>query len=102
MKNFILVIVAAGAVLLAATGLATTAFAAPTSESSVDTTVNQLRSNGYRVIVNRVGTAIADQCTVSAVRPGQTHSRTDSGIPGAGGNPVTTITDKTVYVDVSC
>jgi len=27
---------------------------------------------------------------------------TDSGIPGDGGNPVTTITDKTVYVDVSC
>ena len=32
--------------------------------------------------------------------PGQTYSRTDSGVPGAGNDIVTTVTGKTVYVDV--
>jgi hypothetical protein len=36
----------------------------------------------------------------SAFRPGQTYSRTDSRAPGAGTDLITTITDKTVYVDV--
>ena len=102
MKNFIFSTMAAGVLASAAVGLATTAHAAPSGPSSVDATVNQLRSQGYQVIVNRVGTASLDQCTVSAVRPGQTYSRTDSGVPGAGSDPVTTITNKTVYVDVSC
>jgi hypothetical protein len=35
-----------------------------------------------------------------AVRPGQTYSRTDTGLPGAGGDIATTVTDKTVYIDV--
>ena len=52
--------------------------------------------------MNRIGTAPSDQCTVGAVRPGQTFSRTDSGVPGAGDDLVTTVTNKTVYVDVSC
>jgi hypothetical protein len=55
------------------------------------------------VIVNKVGSAPLDQCLVSAVRPGQTYSRTDSGVPGAGGDDlVSTVTDRTVYVDVRC
>ncbi|MDT5162741.1 MAG: hypothetical protein QOC90_3051, partial [Mycobacterium sp.] len=32
--------------------------------------------------------------------PGQTFSRTDTGLPGAGDDIYTTVTDKTVYVDV--
>jgi hypothetical protein len=45
-----------------------------------------------------MGAAPLSQCTVSAVRPGQTHSedsRRDSSI-------ITTITSKTVYVDATC
>jgi phosphohistidine phosphatase len=34
--------------------------------------------------------------------PGQTFSRTDSGVPGAGNDVITTVTNKTVYVDVKC
>ncbi len=102
MKNFIFGTMAAGVLASAAVGLAASAHAAPSGPSSIDATVNQLRSQGYQVIVNRVGTASLDQCTVSAVRPGQTYSRTDSGVPGAGNDPVTTITNKTVYVDLSC
>ena len=63
-------------------------------------TVNALQAEGYHVIVNRLGSAPLDQSTVIAVRPGQTYSRTDSGVAGAGNSLVTTVTDKTVYVDV--
>src|SRR6185503_4385261 len=82
--------------------LAATATAAPSGPSPVDATISQLRAQGFQVIVNRVGTAPADRCTLSAVRPGQTFSRTDSGVPGAQDDLVTTVTNKIVYVDVTC
>lgn len=52
--------------------LAPTAAAAPSGTSSVEQTVNQLNADGYTVIVNKVGAAPADQCTVAAVRAGGT------------------------------
>ena len=55
-------------------------------------------ADGYNVIVNRIGTTPLDQAAVVAVRPGQTYSRTDSGTPGD--SFTTTVTGKTVYVDV--
>jgi hypothetical protein len=61
-------------------------------------TIKQLHADGYNVIVNRIGTTPLDQATVVAVRPGQTYSRTDSGTPGDSFG--TTVTGKTVYVDV--
>ena len=74
-------------------------YAAPSGPSSVDQTVQTLEASGYNVIVNRTGAAPLSQCTVSAVRPGQTHSTEDS----RGGSSInTTITSKTVYVDVAC
>ncbi|MBS1691037.1 MAG: hypothetical protein JST91_02230 [Actinobacteria bacterium] len=94
--------VAATVAVASALGMAGNATAAPSGAPSVDTTVNQLRAQGYQVIVNRVGTAAPDNCTVRAVRPGQTFSRTDSGAPGAGNDLVTTITNKSVFVDVIC
>ena len=48
--------------------------------------------------MNRVGTTPLEQATVVAVRQGQTYSRTDSGNPGD--SFATTVTNKTVYVDV--
>jgi hypothetical protein len=54
------------------------------------------------VVVNKLGTAPLDQCAVSAVRPGQTFARMDSGSPGAMDDIVTTVTAMTVYVDVAC
>jgi hypothetical protein len=102
MKKFAITAAATAALAAAALGLAGTANAAPSGPSSVDATVSQLKAQGYQVIVNRVGTAPLDQCTVNAVRPGQTYSRTDSGVPGAGNDVITTVTNKTVYVDVRC
>jgi hypothetical protein len=81
-------------------GLAAPAAAAPTGPGNAQQTVSELQAQGYTVIVNRLGTAPLDKATVVAVRPGQTYSRTDSGVPGAGNDIYTTVTDKTVYVDV--
>ena len=54
--------------------LAAVATAAPTGPSQVDDTVRSLEAEGYNVVVNRTGDAPLSQCSVSAVRPGQTHS----------------------------
>jgi hypothetical protein len=81
-------------------GLAAPASAAPAGPGSAQQTINELQAQGYTVIVNRLGTAPLDQASVVAVRPGQTFSRTDTGVPGAGNDIHTTVTDKTVYVDV--
>ncbi|OMC39594.1 hypothetical protein A5742_04755 [Mycolicibacterium fortuitum] len=92
---------AAGAVLLGVLfGPAAVAGAAPSGPSSVDQVVRQLKTQGYAVIVNRFGTGRSDDCAVTAVRHGQTYSRTDHGVPG--GDFSTTVTGKTVYVDVKC
>jgi len=102
MKNILLTSLAAGTLASAALGLAGTASAAPSGPSSVDTTVSQLRAQGYTVILNRTGTAPVDKCNVTTVRPGQTFSRSDSGAPGASDDLVTTVMAKTVFVDVAC
>jgi hypothetical protein len=102
MKNILLTSLASGALASAALGLAGAATAAPSGPSTVDATVSQLEAQGLQVIVSRIDSAAMDQCTLTAVRPGQTFSRSDSGVPGAGDDIVTTVTSKTVYVDVAC
>jgi hypothetical protein len=101
MKTLVLSTLTASALAAAALGLTATATAAPAGPSSVDATIDGLRMDGYDVIVNRIGDAPHEQCTIGAVRPGQEYSRTDSGVPGAHG-PVTTLIGKTVYVDIVC
>lgn len=95
---------AVSALASAAIGLATTANAVPTAPSAAESTIGQLQMQGYHVIVNRVGMAPLDMCSVSEVRPGQTFSRMDSGSGTAGATDdiVTTVTSKTVYLDLSC
>lgn len=100
MKKFGLAAAMVGGVATAVIGLAAPAVAAPSGPGSAQQTISELQGQGYTVIVNRLGTAPLDQATVVAVRPGQTYSRTDSGVPGAGNDIYTTVTDKTVYVDV--
>ena len=102
MKKIAITALAAGALAPAALGLAGTASAAPAGPSSVDATVNQLRAQGFNVVLSRLDSVAVDHCTLNAVRPGQTFSRTDTGVPGAQDDPVTTVTNKTVYVDVIC
>ena len=100
MKKFGLATIAAGGLAAAILGLAAPADAALTGPGNAQDIVNGLQAEGYHVIVNKLGSGPLDQSTVIAVRPGQTYSRTDSGVAGAGNDLVTTVTDKTVYVDV--
>jgi len=100
MNKFGIATAMAGGAAAAIIGLAAPAAAAPTGPGSAQQTISELQSQGYTVIVNRIGTAPLDQASVVAVRPGQTYSRTDTGVPGAGNDIYTTVTDKTVYVDV--
>ena len=98
MKKFGLATIAASGLTAAVLGFAAPALAAPSGPGSAQDTISQLESKGYNVIVNHVGNTPLDQASVVAVRPGQTYSRTDSDNPGD--SLQTTVTDKTVYVDV--
>jgi hypothetical protein len=100
MKKFGLATATIVGAAAAVIGLAAPAAAAPSGPGNAQQTINDLQAQGYTVIVNRTGTAPLDQATVVAVRPGQTYSRTDTGLPGAGNDIYTIVTDKTVYVDV--
>jgi hypothetical protein len=100
MKKFTAVTLAASGLAAAILGLAAPADAAPTGPGNAQDTVKALEAQGYHVIVNRLGSTPLDQATVVAVRPGQSFSRTDSGVPGAGNDLITTVTGKTVYIDV--
>jgi hypothetical protein len=109
MTNFFLTTVAV--LGTAALGLTATANTAPPHSSSADTTINQLRAQGFEVIVNRVGHAAPERCTISMVRPGpplwRFHSPAVS--PGGAGGvlrtrlePLTAVRGKMVYVDLCC
>src|SRR4051812_16456634 len=100
MKKFGVFTTAVTGLAAAVIGLAAPAVAVPTGPGNAEQTISELQGQGYTVIVNRLGTAPLDQATVVSVRPGQTYSRTDSGVPGAGNDIYTTVTNKTVYVDV--
>jgi hypothetical protein len=100
MNKFGIAAVMASGAAAAIIGLAAPAAAAPTGPGDAQQTINELQGQGYTVIVNRIGTTPLDQASVVAVRPGQTYSRTDTGVPGAGNDISTTVTGKTVYVDV--
>ena len=100
MKFFTISAIAAGSIA-AALGLAGAANAAPAGPSAAQA-VGQLQAEGYHVILNKIGNGPLDQCQIKSVRPGQTFTRMDSGVPGAMDDVVTTVTARTVYVDVTC
>jgi len=99
MKHYVVVSFTAATLTASAIALATVANPAPSGPSTLDQTVSTLEASGYHVIVNRMGAAPLSQCTVSAVRPGQTHSTEDS---RGDSSIITTITSKTVYIDATC
>ena len=101
MKLFTIPLITAGAMAAAAVGLAGVAAAAP-SGPNVTQVVGQLEAEGFHVVLNKIGAAALDQCTVKSVRPGQTYTRMDTGFPGAMDDIVSVVTAKTVYVDVAC
>ncbi|STZ54582.1 Uncharacterised protein [Mycobacterium senegalense] len=77
------------------------ASAAPTGQTSAQATISELEAQGFRVILNKVGNAPMDQCTVTAVRQGTDvkHSWVQRGPTGRVNNLVRYTT---AYVDLMC
>lgn len=86
-----IIVAVVGGVAAVAIGLAGPVAAAPNGPSNAQQTIKELQSQGYTVIVNRVGSSPLDQASVVAVRPGPNFSRTDT---------LSAVTTRTVYVDV--
>lgn len=91
--------IAASALAAVAIGAAAQAAAAPTGPGSVQDTINRLESNGYKVILNKVGSAPLEQCTVREIRPGREvteyrQNRRDQ--------LVERVLYETIYVDAAC
>jgi hypothetical protein len=95
-------VIGTAAAVFAGLGLAGVANAAPSGPASAAQTVSALQANGFHVILIKTGAAPLDSCVASGIHPGPTFTRQDSGAPGAGSSIVTTVTSKTVYVDVTC
>ncbi len=102
MKNIAINAVTAIVLSLATLGSAGAAVAAPSAPPNASDTISALQHSGYTVIVTKTGAAPLSACRVSAIRPGQTRSRTDSGAPGAGNDLIATVESRTVYLDAEC
>jgi hypothetical protein len=92
MKSFAVAVFTASSLAMAALGPVSLAFAVPSGPGSEQNTIDALKANGFHVVVNRVGPASLDQCTVSGIRKAV---------------PVTVSVDPkvvrtTVYVDLRC
>jgi hypothetical protein len=92
MKRFAVAAFTAGGLTVAALGPVSQALAAPSGPGSAQNTLDTLKANGFHVVINRVGQASLDQCTVTGIRKA---------------GPVTVSADPkvvrtTVYVDLRC
>lgn len=96
------VVVAGFGVGLHASGSAS---AATSSELSARDTISQLESEGYRVIVSRVGSGSMDDCSVSAVRQGRSVTGPQPPLATAGMTvlgPGQVLQYTTMHVDLVC
>ncbi len=90
--------VAGGAFVAMALGLPAGAQAAPSGIGSAQDTVNELERNGFKVMLNKMGTGPLDHCTVDSVRPGMTVIRPVQ----HGVNLVNQIVYQSVYLTAKC
>ena len=97
-SRVILAAVAVGAVIALPLGAPSSAHAAPSGIGSAQDTVHELESNGFRVVLNKMGTRPLDHCTVDSVRPGETVTRPVH----SGGELVDQIVYQTVYLTAKC
>ena len=79
-------------------GLPISAYAAPSGVGSAQDTVHELENNGYKVVLNKLGSGPLDQCTVDSVRPGEMVMHAAA----AGGDFVSRIVYQTVYLTAKC
>lgn len=71
MRHYTFATMTAGALLAAVLGFAGIASAAPSGPSSAADAVKQLQSQGYHVVINRIGSAPLSECTVASVTSGR-------------------------------
>ena len=69
------------------------------STEKADAVVGRFQSSNYRVILNKIGTAPLDQCTVTSIAPGQAITTPDTGGAKAINQQVLFTT---VYVTADC
>ena len=101
MKKFGFAATVVSGLAAAVIGLAAPAVAAPSGPDNAQQTIGQLKSQGYTVVVNRLGNTPLDQAEVVAVRRGQTYTHIDAGQPVIGSDRnFATVQDNIVYVDV--
>jgi hypothetical protein len=92
MKRLTFAAFTASSIAVATLGPISSALAAPMGPGSAQNTLDTLKANGFHVVINRVGEAPLDHCTVAGIRRA---------------GPVTVSADPkvvrtTVYVDLRC
>jgi hypothetical protein len=92
MKSFAVAAFTAISLAVAALGPVSPALAAPSGPGSVQNTLDALKANGFHVVINRVGKASLDRCTVTGIRR--------AGPVTVSADP--TVVRTTVYVDLRC
>lgn len=90
--------IAGGAFVAMALGFPAGAQAAPSGIGSAQDTVDELERNGFKVVLNKMGTGPLAQCTVDSVRPGMTVIRPVQ----HGGDLVNQIVYQSVYLTAKC
>ncbi|OMB98325.1 hypothetical protein A5733_08200 [Mycobacterium sp. NS-7484] len=100
-NTFVKIVAVASAAAGMALASSAPAVAAPTGQTSAQATISDLEAQGFKVILNKVGNAPMDQCTVTAVRQGTDvkHSWVQRGPVG---NVNNLVRYTTAYVDLMC
>lgn len=78
-------------------GLAPSAAGAPAGPGNARQAIESLQSQGYKVIINKIGHTPLDQAMVVAVRPGRPIIQT---VNDTGGDTTEQVVYSTVYLDV--
>lgn len=98
MNRFTIATIAGGAFTALVLGFPAGAQAAPSGIGSAQDTVNELENSGFKVVLNKVGTAPLDHCTVDSVLPGETVTHAVK----AGNEVVSRVVYQTVYLTAKC
>ena len=98
MNRLTLATIAGGTFVALALGPPASAVAAPSGIGSAQDTVHELENSGFKVVLNKMGAAPLDHCTVDSVRPGETVTRSVQ----SGNELVNQIVYQTVYLTAKC
>ncbi|MUL85178.1 MULTISPECIES: hypothetical protein [unclassified Mycolicibacterium] len=93
------------AVAVAVFGVIGASSAVASADETAQQVISRLQSEGYKVNIDKIGTAPLDQCTVTSVRNPQQVSQWVPYVgPGLGGDRilVPAITSQTVSVSLNC